>query len=88
MSKLRFLKGRVYGEKSAVVSLSGKSAQTTTVQVPKNLSTTLGLERERRRWKDNVDLSKGDLLYEAFVFWLKAMDRAAYDEYVDRGLIQ
>ena len=56
--------------------------------VSMDLSSMLVFESERRRREKNQVVSKGDILYEAFVAWLKKTDRAVYDDYVGRGLIR
>lgn len=76
------------GRKSSRRSVPEKSGRTTTVMVSMDLSSMLVFESERRRREKNQVVSKGDILYEAFVAWLKKTDRAVYDDYVGRGLIR
>ncbi len=56
--------------------------------IPDNLNIMLGIYRLRIRHLRNKNCRYGDILLEAFLFYLKNSDREAYDDFKSQGLIQ
>lgn len=60
----------------------------TTVRISQELSTLVAFERERRRLNGDLSVSKGDILHEAFLWWLEKTNPAAYYDYYKQGFIK
>ena len=56
--------------------------------IPDNLNIMLGIYRLRIRHLRNRNCRYGDILLEAFLYYLKNSDREAYDDFKSQGLIQ
>jgi len=80
------------GGRSGRGSVSGKSGRPLSedgerIFVSKSFHALLGYEKPRRKLADGVSRFYGDLVEEAYLYYLKKNARDVYDRYVSMGLI-
>lgn len=86
-------KGQVMKEKREIVrkKKGGSSPKITNASrafISGDLNLMLGLYKMRERHFRNKSRTNGQILEDAFLYYIKQHDREAYDEFVSKGLIR
>ena len=84
----RVMKGRREGTRKKKGAASPKKTNGARAFISEDLNLMLGLYKMRERHIWSTSRTFGQILEEAFLYYLKHHDREAYDEFASKGLIR